>query len=103
MRHPKRTNKAASSLRTFVSSQFSPIDLAADCDMLPALRQSRGAMTNSSQTVSDNRGSAIVVTSNSRRWWLVGLLFIASFINYLDRATISVALPLISLELHLGP
>ncbi len=41
--------------------------------------------------------------SSSRRWVLVGLLFVASFINYLDRATISVALPLISLDLHLGP
>jgi len=41
--------------------------------------------------------------SNSRRWVLVGLLFAASFINYLDRATISVALPLISLDLHLSP
>jgi MFS family permease len=41
--------------------------------------------------------------SNSRRWTLVGLLFVASFINYLDRATISVALPRISAELHLGP
>jgi MFS family permease len=34
---------------------------------------------------------------------VVGLLFVASFINYLDRATISVALPLISIDLHLGP
>ena len=34
---------------------------------------------------------------------VIGLLFAASFINYLDRATISVALPLISLDLHLGP
>ena len=41
--------------------------------------------------------------SNSRRWMVVGLLFVASFINYLDRATISVALPLISVDLRLGP
>jgi len=41
--------------------------------------------------------------SNVRRWLVVGLLFVASFINYLDRATISVALPLISVDLHLGP
>ena len=33
----------------------------------------------------------------------MGLLFVASFINYLDRATISVALPLISVDLRLGP
>lgn len=31
------------------------------------------------------------------------MLFLASLINYLDRATISFALPLISRDLHLGP
>ncbi len=39
----------------------------------------------------------------TRRWAIVGLLFAASLINYLDRATISVALPLIGHDLHLGP
>ena len=48
-------------------------------------------------------GTGLLPISNSRRWTLVGLLFVASFINYLDRATISVALPLISIDLHLGP
>jgi MFS transporter, ACS family, D-galactonate transporter len=33
----------------------------------------------------------------------VWLLFIASLINYLDRSSISLALPLISKDLHLGP
>jgi MFS transporter, ACS family, D-galactonate transporter len=37
------------------------------------------------------------------RWTIVGLLFVASLINYFDRATISFALPLISKDLHLGP
>ncbi len=41
--------------------------------------------------------------AHSRRWTIVGLLFAASLINYLDRATISVALPLIGRDLHLGP
>jgi len=41
--------------------------------------------------------------SNARRWSIVWLLFIASMINYLDRATISVALPLISVDLKLDP
>jgi len=41
--------------------------------------------------------------SNVRRWAIVALLFFASLINYLDRATLSVALPLISSELTLGP
>src|SRR5689334_10507149 len=41
--------------------------------------------------------------SNSRRWAVVGLLFTASLINYLDRAAISFALPLISRDFHLTP
>jgi ACS family D-galactonate transporter-like MFS transporter len=39
--------------------------------------------------------------SNIRRWPIVGLLFTASLINYLDRAAISFALPLISRDFHL--
>src|SRR3979409_387865 len=41
--------------------------------------------------------------TNARRWTIVGLLLLASFINYFDRATISFALPLISKDLQLGP
>ncbi len=41
--------------------------------------------------------------SNEHRWWIVFLLFLASLINYLDRATVSMALPLLSRELNLGP
>jgi MFS transporter, ACS family, D-galactonate transporter len=39
--------------------------------------------------------------SNRRRWWIVALLFAASLINYLDRAVISFALPLISRDFGL--
>jgi MFS transporter, ACS family, D-galactonate transporter len=39
--------------------------------------------------------------SNNRRWSIVGLLFAASLINYLDRAAISFALPLISKDFQL--
>ncbi len=39
--------------------------------------------------------------SNKRRWAVVSLLFVASLINYLDRAAISFALPLISKEFQL--
>ena len=39
--------------------------------------------------------------SNKRRWSIVGLLFAASLINYLDRATISLALPLLSRDFQL--
>jgi ACS family D-galactonate transporter-like MFS transporter len=41
--------------------------------------------------------------SNKRRWSIVGLLFVASLINYLDRAAISFALPLISRDFQLTP
>jgi ACS family D-galactonate transporter-like MFS transporter len=39
--------------------------------------------------------------SHKRRWSIVSLLFAASVINYLDRAAISFALPLISRDFHL--
>jgi MFS family permease len=38
-----------------------------------------------------------------RRWVVVALLFIASMVNYLDRASLSLALPSISSELGLDP
>ena len=43
------------------------------------------------------------VPSNRRSWAIVGLLTLAAFINYVDRASLSVALPLISADLGLGP
>jgi MFS family permease len=39
--------------------------------------------------------------SRQRRWAILGLLFTASLINYLDRATISIALPLIAKDFSL--
>src|SRR5207302_11168006 len=39
--------------------------------------------------------------SKKHRWSIVGLLFTASLIKYLDRAAISFALPLISRDFHL--
>src|ERR1700758_1153787 len=39
--------------------------------------------------------------SHKRRWSIVSLLFAASVINYLDRAAISFALPLIAIDFHL--
>src|ERR1044071_1425192 len=38
-----------------------------------------------------------------RAWTIAGLLFTAGFINYFDRAIVSIALPVIGVELHLGP
>jgi len=40
---------------------------------------------------------------NARRWSIVGLLFAASAINYIDRASLAMALPLISVEFKLDP
>src|SRR5438445_8739964 len=53
--------------------------------------------------VSEDSPHVALGVTNARRWTIVGLLFTASLINYFDRATISIALPLISAELHLGP
>jgi len=39
----------------------------------------------------------------SRRWTFIALLSAATFINYLDRGSLSVALPFISKDLHLDP
>ncbi len=39
----------------------------------------------------------------ARRWTFIALLLTATFINYLDRGSLSVALPFISRDLHLGP
>ena len=47
--------------------------------------------------------AAPLEVSNGRRWTVVVLLFAVSLINYLDRSTISFALPLISADLNLLP
>ncbi len=47
--------------------------------------------------------AALVRVTGTRRWTIVFLLFLASLINYFDRATISFALPLISKDLGLAP
>ena len=59
--------------------------------------------TNDQAAVRLNHVSNVLGVTNARRWAVVGLLFTASLINYLDRATISMALPLIGHDLHLGP
>ena len=35
------------------------------------------------------------------RWWIVGLVFLATFINFLDRLTVSVLAPVITKDLGL--
>ena len=46
---------------------------------------------------------AAVQADTSRRWTFVALLGAATFINYLDRGSLAVALPVISRDLHLSP
>jgi ACS family hexuronate transporter-like MFS transporter len=36
------------------------------------------------------------------RWWIIGLVFLATLINYIDRLTISVLAPVITKDLHLS-
>jgi MFS transporter, ACS family, D-galactonate transporter len=43
------------------------------------------------------------VISNAHRWTIIMLLFVSSFINAMHRAAVSVALPMISLELKISP
>src|SRR5579859_7410643 len=61
------------------------------------------SMSLAAQAAIEPSGSQAPLVSNRRRWTIVGLLFAASLINYLDRAGISFALPLISPDLHLLP
>src|SRR6266581_4749847 len=69
----------------------------------PELWISRVNQIISSATNARETDSDAPDVSNKHRWVIVGLLFTASLINYLDRATISFALPLISTDLHLAP
>jgi MFS transporter, ACS family, D-galactonate transporter len=61
------------------------------------------AIHNAAGQSSESLDGTAPVISNAHRWWVVFLLFLASLINYLDRATVSLALPLLSRDLSLGP
>ncbi|MBI4166450.1 MAG: MFS transporter [Acidobacteria bacterium] len=47
--------------------------------------------------------SSLTDITNARRWGIIALLFVASMINYMDRATLSYALPPLSDDLRLDP
>ena len=47
--------------------------------------------------------SPVSALTAARRWTIAWLLFASGLINYLDRSIVSVALPLIAVDLHLGP
>jgi len=78
---------------------------AATCGILPEVRHIKIMPEKTEQKTHAPSSGAWRATalSSRRRWVLVILLFVAALINYLDRATISVALPRISGELLLGP
>jgi hypothetical protein len=37
------------------------------------------------------------------RWLMIGLIFLATVINYIDRQTLSVVAPRLTVELHMSP
>lgn len=47
--------------------------------------------------------TSYIPVSNSRRWAIIVLLFVSSFINAVHRAAVSIALPMIGAELSLTP
>ena len=49
------------------------------------------------KSIAANEGFKIV----GLRWWIVGLVFLATLINYIDRLTISVLAPVITKDLGL--
>ncbi|MGA7237838.1 MAG: MFS transporter [Bryobacteraceae bacterium] len=57
-------------------------------------------MSSAIETTSHLRARETLIR---RRWWIAALLFFAGLINYFDRTIVSVALPAIAADLHLGP
>src|SRR5271170_4206737 len=60
-------------------------------------------MTRDAHQYGDDAAFGSNTVAKSGRWTIVWLLFAASLINYLDRSSISLALPLLSRDLGLGP
>src|SRR5215469_14148663 len=61
-----------------------------------------GIPIDSPESIAGSCGSATVAISKGERWSIVALLFTGAVINYFDRGTISVALPLIAHDLGFG-
>ncbi len=59
--------------------------------------------SEASFSILPKREASAAAVSNARRWMIIALLFVSCFINYVHRAAVSVALPMISLELKMGP
>jgi ACS family D-galactonate transporter-like MFS transporter len=60
-------------------------------------------MTRNAHQYEEDAAFSSNAAAKSGRWTIVWLLFAASLLNYLDRSSISLALPLLSRDLGLGP
>jgi ACS family D-galactonate transporter-like MFS transporter len=90
--------------RAFPERDQNACNPAATSAKVPEVSSRLQHMSHTPTTPVAGHAHDFVLSSTPRgRWTIVGLLFMASLINYFDRATISFALPLISTELHLGP
>jgi len=60
------------------------------------------------KVITENNIAAQAATSGRQfkirhlRWWIVGLVFLATLINYIDRLTVSVLAPVITVDLRLS-
>ena len=67
--------------------------------------RARESDTNSGAMLDSHRTEAIRLSSGFKvrglRWWIIGLIFLATLINYIDRLTISVLAPTIISNLNL--
>ena len=57
------------------------------------------------ETINEVRNRTTVVTKrrSNTRWWMLGMVFIGTIVNYLDRSNMSVVAPLISQEYEVSP
>jgi ACS family hexuronate transporter-like MFS transporter len=51
--------------------------------------------------MTDRHGGRRAIVVPGLRWWMIGLVFLATLINFLDRLTISVLAPVITIQLGL--
>jgi MFS transporter, ACS family, hexuronate transporter len=57
------------------------------------------ALTTPGRAVSEETGAVAAISG--RRWLMIGLVFFATVVNYLDRQTLSVVAPVITEEFHM--
>jgi ACS family hexuronate transporter-like MFS transporter len=64
--------------------------------------QPRASTMSGARSADSATESAAPMTASGYRWVMIGLVFLATFINYLDRQTLSVAAPLIIEQFHVS-